>query len=146
MTVLKNIMILILYIVGGFLVYGSVFAGGGISGFLGGVTILAFAWVLTPHEFSGGHRRHNHAHATQLDEYRIQVDNLDDVDMQEFSQYLMSSMKIKERTHQGGTWIFHFQRQGVRDDEHPMYMRNAVKDMNVFLNQVINPGKDKDKS
>jgi hypothetical protein len=145
MTVLKNIMILILYIVGGFLVYGGVFAGGGVSGFLGGIAILAFAWVLTPHEFSGAHRRHNRAHATQLDDYRIQVDNLDDVDMKEFSKYDISSIKVKENKGKG-RWIFHYQQMGVSNDEHPMYMRNAVADLNSFLNTVINPGKDKDKS
>jgi hypothetical protein len=138
--------------------------GGTLSCLVAFVIAVAFFVTLT-RKGQGAHRRHNHAHASIIwrtgrngcpAANEIIVDNIDDVDAAELGHYVhYSSMRTFQHLGRGRwKWTFSYmgdKRATVGESEdlygepyHISHMKGAAEAINMFLEDHINPAKDRD--
>lgn len=113
------------------------------AGEIGIVAVLLIVVLFFVVKSFGGykaHRRHEHAFAGIVPgpHNQIAVFNLDDVDVAELGHNWNYSNNIGRTNLGDGTWVYTFQDEA---DEEEMRMTEA--NLNSFLDQVINPAKDR---
>lgn len=135
------------------------------GGIIVGALVVAVITVSIIRNFGGyhGHRRKSHAAARILWDgdcaSEIEITNLDDMDVSELSHDVNWSSLAARINMRGGRWVWKFNYMGDRryygrtaneqyamemsDPVHQMNMRDTLNYINSYLEQVINPMKDR---
>lgn len=137
----------IFYFIGAFFIGGGFYVGGTqniITGLIVGIVFIALGHEIQPHD-GAAFRRKAHAHAQIISDTQIQINNLDDVDVSTLDRWHVSMLKVRTRMG-NGTWVWEFDKpmgpMGTQSEQE-MYMREAVDSINTYIDNYINPAKDK---